>query len=509
LPWDSSAYYADADENVFTRATAWGLMAQYEQDLDFATLSLQYGHRDLQTHAVGRMGGTTIIYIPPTNTTQLIQIPRFPGIDSYVPGNSDQIEIRLLSDTSAAEGDTWEWVVGANILSDKRTEVVVSNFVNFDARLDAQTKALFGQATWTPIERWHLTGGYRYSWDEKTMKSSTVEEYPNKDWPSTPVNAATAEWGEPSYKLNLSFDVTDDVMTYLQYARGQKVGNMETNRVALPSEIMDAFEWGLKSRFLDDRVQLNVDAYYYHYKNYNQWYNGGWCISDADGDHFCDDANGDGVVNNFDMDPYYTGSVSPGDSKSKGISIAGQWLITPKDRVRANIRWQDSKYKTFDLAGAVLALHPGMDTYLQPGQTDQSGREFGDPPIRGNVGYTHTFNIGDTGTLEVTGDLYYEGDGIDQIMFMGEPNEFAMPGREAYWLGDITARYSSTYGMPSGMMWHVRVWCNNVWDSTDLSARDFAISIRGQGAVFPPGSGVVSGTYVLPRTMGVAVGANW
>ena len=187
----------------------------------------------------------------------------------------------------------------------------------------------------------------------------------------------------------------------------------------------------------------------------------------ADGD----DVTGDGVSDNDDMDPYYTGSVSPGDSESKGVSISAQWLITPRDRVRASFRWQHSAYKTFNLAAAVLALHPGMDTYLRPGQADQSGREFGDPPIRGNVSYRHTFLIGDTGTLDVNADLYYEGDGIDEIEFMGSPQEYAMPGREAYWLGDISARYSSSYGMPSGMLWHVRFWCNNVWDSTDLASR--------------------------------------
>jgi hypothetical protein len=299
-------------------------------------------------------------------------------------------------------------------------------------------------------------------------------------------------------------------MTYLQYARGVKVGNIETNRFPIPSEQLDAWEWGLKSRFLDDRLQINIDAYHYHYKNYNQWFSGGFCISDVNGDHFCDDANGDGAIDNLDMDPFYTGSVSPGDGKSKGINIAFQWLLTAADRVRGGFTWQENKYGVYDRPAAVLAMYPGMDTFLQPGQgAALTGREFGSAPIRANVRYTHTFKIGDTGTLDVSGDLYYEGDGIDQIMFMGETKEYAMPGREAYWLGDITARYSSSYGMPAGMLWHVRFYANNVWDSTDLDSRDFHETIRGPGDVFPPQSGYVTGGHVMPRTMGIAVGANW
>jgi len=509
LPWDSSSYYADADEGHINRTDAWGFMAQYDHDMDFATLSMQYGHRDLQYHRIARGGGTNIVWDPATTSANLVPSFRFQMLDSRTPGNSNQLEARLISNTTAAQGDAWEWVVGGNVISDKRCEVVVSNFVNFDARMRAKTKALFGQATWSLLDRWHLTGGYRYSIDDKRMQSSTVEEYPNKDWPATPVNYRDASWREPSYKVNIGYDISDEVMTYIQYARGQKVGNLETNRVALPSEILDAYEWGLKSRFFEDRLQVNADAYYYHYKNYNQWYNGGWCISDANGDHFCDDVNGDGVSDNDDMDPYYTGSVSPGDSESKGVSVALQWLITAKDRVRANFMWQTSKYKTFNLQAAVLALYPTMDTYLRPGYSDDSGREFGGPPMRGNVSYMHRFDIGDTGTLEVTGDLYYEGQGIDQIQFQGETKEYAMPGRDAYWLGDISARYSSSYGMPSGMLWHVRAWCNNVWDSTDLSARTFSSTHSRFGDVYPDHSGTVSGTYVYPRTMGIAIGANW
>jgi iron complex outermembrane receptor protein len=508
-PWDSSAFYNDADD-AFHRADVWGFMAQYDQDLDFATVSLQYGHRAVRSHRLELVAGTFTAFDPVTTSASLVPGMRF-SLDSFVPANSDSIEVRLLSNTTAAGGDTWEWVVGANYLDDKGTELVQSFFVNFDARASNNTTALFGQATWSPFDRWHFTGGYRYSWDDKTMRSSTIEDYPDGVFPDTPVHSATAEYGEPSYRANISYDVSDDIMTYIQYARGQKVGNMETNREALPSEILDAYEWGFKSRFLNNRLQANLDAFYYEYKNYNQWFNGGWCISDANGDHFCDDANGDGQVDNDDMDPYVTGSVSPGGSESKGITLGLQWLMTVKSRLSANFAWQTSKYGNYDMKAAVLARWPGNDTVQQAGGSfdNLTDREFGGPNWRGNLGYTHTFYIGDTDTLNINGNLYYEGQGIDQIMFINTGKEYAMPGREAYWLGDISARYSSSYGMPAGMEWHVRVWCNNIWNSTDLASRTFSSTHPQFGDVYPDHSGTVTGTYVLPRTMGIAFGANW
>lgn len=138
---------------------------------------------------------------------------------------------------------------------------------------------------------------------------------------------------------------------------------------------------------------------------------------------------------------------------------------------------------------------------------DETIRELGLSPWHGNASYTHTFNIGETGLREVTGDLFHEGKGIDQIMGINEPVEYAMAGLDAFWLGDISVRYSSGYGMPFGMSWHVRAW-NSIWDSDDLYERDYADDIRNQN-IFASHSGYMVGRYTQSRISGIAFGANW
>jgi len=509
-PWDSTGFYDDADA-AWTRGDQWGVMAQYDHEFDFALLTAQYGHRASDSHFNQYAAGTTTVFIPPASA-MFIKIPFRVSIDSKIPAKSDVLEVRLLSNTSSAGGDTWEWVVGANYLNDNGGEFVESFFVYYDILTDNNTTALFGQATWSPFDRWHFTAGYRYSWDDKNLCSSTLEDYPDADFPPTPVLCADAEYGEPSYKGVISYDINDDIMTYVQYARGQKVGNLESTREALPSEILDAYEWGLKGRFFNNRMSVNLDAFYYDYNNYNVFFSGGWCISDVNGDHFCDDANGDGTVDNSDMSPYYTGTVSAGDSQSQGVSLGLTWLVTQMGRFSANIAYQQSEYGTYNTAAAVLARHPGMDTYLQPGSgvnAGLDGQEFGDPNWRANFNYTHTFQIGETGTLDLTAEVFYEGQGIDQIQFLGEDKEYAIPGRDSFWLADFQARYSSTYGMPFGMLWHVRFWINNIFDSTDLNSIEYFSTHSGEGDVYPPMSGTISGTYVLPQQFGLAIGVNW
>jgi hypothetical protein len=232
------------------------------------------------------------------------------------------------------------------------------------------------------------------------------------------------------------------------------------------------------------------------------------------------DTNNDGVCEDYDGVPGITDedlvirteTISPGGTKHKGFTIDLTWIVTAKDRLSAIVSYEHNKYKTYNTGAAILALFPNAQD-VDVTEDDFSGRKFGRAPWRANASYTHTFNIGDTGILDITGDLYYEGQALDSILRMNQADEYVMPGRDAYWLGDISARYSSSYGMPSGMLWHVRAWCNNVWDSTEFSVvehfDEFRNPATGQYDYYGPQRGYMVGNYVFPREFGIAFGANW
>jgi iron complex outermembrane receptor protein len=509
-PWEIRQWYEGLIDGTYNRADNWGIMAQYDYELDFATATLQYGHRSLNEDQV--IDFELSMFNPiafdadgnvESGTFTINPFPFPPVLSSIATAYSDSVEARLASNTSAAAGDSLEWIVGLYAFKESIYQHASGAFVNYLVdKLEAKSYAAFGQATWTPFERLHLTGGIRRTSDEKVQGfDNTGPIYGDvKDF-------IHGEWDKTTYKANISYDIADESMIYGQFSTGFKAGQTTTDGMVADPEILNAYEFGSKNRFFDDRLQVNLEFYYYDYKNYQDFAEAYLCqVNDGSGG--CVDVTGDGIINEADCYEENT-TIAPGGAKQKGASINLLWLITSKDRVSANISYQNNKYQTYNPGEALLSRYP-LAQFVDTVEDDETGREFGPAPWRGNVSYTHIFNIGETGTLEVTGDLFYEGEGLEQIMRMNLPDEYAMPGREAYWLGDISARYSSSYGMPSGMLWHVRAWVNNVWDSTDFASSTFSDEWAGGAFYFgAPGTGYYSGNYVLPRTLGIAVGANW
>ena len=79
--------------------------------------------------------------------------------------------------------------------------------------------------------------------------------------------------GRISGRAILDWKPIEHVLVYGSYSRGYRSGTFNglaygsANQVYfVPPETVDAFEVGLKSRFLDNRAQFNVSAFYYKYK---------------------------------------------------------------------------------------------------------------------------------------------------------------------------------------------------------------------------------------------------
>ena len=77
-------------------------------------------------------------------------------------------------------------------------------------------------------------------------------------------------------KISVDYELADDVMTYVSYSRGFKSGSFDiraqgafngTGNTPVRPETLNAYELGLKSRFLDRRVQLNMALFRYDWKD--------------------------------------------------------------------------------------------------------------------------------------------------------------------------------------------------------------------------------------------------
>jgi iron complex outermembrane receptor protein len=526
---------------------SWGIAATYDHELDWAYFTAQYGHRSLHERKqyIVPFGPslsvpTTTLSIPgigdfdiaanPNPQTQvwlsLFDPPAVFATDQATSGHFDSIEIRLASKTTIPNGDKLEWIIGTMYMDDVVGEWA-QLYENIFNNIRTQETALFGQASWMPIDRWNLTAGYRYAWDKKDYEGVNlgigVPPDPSQPWVVGPTfldptlfQTTQNKWNEPSYKFNLAWIATDDIMSYLNYAKGYKTGNVDRDGRAIPPEFLDAWELGFKSRFLNSRLQVNMSVYYYLYDNYNNWFNVYDCVSDVNNDGTCEDTNGNNILDPADYANGLNISVplSPGGTEQKGLNASIMWLATQNDTFTLTGSWSKNEYDDYYPGGAMLRLYPTNDSYKLSANRDQSGEEFGGSPIRVNMGYIHTWFIG-RDTLMVTGNLFYTGDAIDQVMRRGEPDQYTMPGNDAYILGDVSVNYTSSKWLPPGFVWHLRFWCNNVWDSDDLSSRIYSDSSFVympnfiNTAEFAAGTGTVSGSYVQPRTMGITFGVTF
>ena len=82
-----------------------------------------------------------------------------------------------------------------------------------------------------------------------------------------------------SYKAQLNYKVTTDVLTYASFNRGTKsggyfdatAGNIPPSQFSFKPEVLYSTEVGAKSQFFDRRLTVNADYYHYNYENSQQF----------------------------------------------------------------------------------------------------------------------------------------------------------------------------------------------------------------------------------------------
>ncbi|WP_354293848.1 TonB-dependent receptor [Sphingomonas sp. 1185] len=169
---------------------------------------------------------------------------------------------------------------------DQRVASIATNGLLSASRSDPHTKsgAVFGQATWHITPALSLTGGLRYTHEEKWGSYANDRLFAQPTTGLTAAQIARVAAIRNALVPNQAFSVDtdddsvsglatlgwkpgEDVLVYATYSRGAKSPGL--NLTNLPSgvdpivrtETVDNFEVGLKSQFLDRRVTLNLAAY--------------------------------------------------------------------------------------------------------------------------------------------------------------------------------------------------------------------------------------------------------
>ena len=179
-------------------------------------------------------------------------------------------ELQLISNTDGP----FEWIIGAFYFDeDLDTDYLFEDSSPFGftfmngGELETTSWAVYGQASYdfsgagVPLR---LTGGLRYTEDEKKIDEFQIIPQFGVDFAGTD----KASWDEVTGKLGLEWFVSENVMSYASYSRGYKGGGFSIGQFDVyDPEIVDSFELGLKSEFLNGRARVNASAFYNDYQD--------------------------------------------------------------------------------------------------------------------------------------------------------------------------------------------------------------------------------------------------
>ena len=135
--------------------------------------------------------------------------------------------------------------------------------------------APFGQLTYRVLPRTNLTLGARYTYEKREARvvqvanrrnGTIVNIFPPGDT-ALVTNKLTIK--KPTFRVALDHQFTDDILGYVSFNTGIKSGGFNVINPSprfLP-EKLTAYETGVKSELFDNRLRLNVAAFYYDYTN--------------------------------------------------------------------------------------------------------------------------------------------------------------------------------------------------------------------------------------------------
>ena len=251
--------------------------------------------------------------------------------------------------------------------NDNELDFTVSRFRSGGA-YDNRSLAAFAQATYDATDRFHITAGVRYTDEKKKFKPDQIihqnyfagSGHPQLDAPFMQAGQRVLPFlqKELSYNnfdpyLNLSFDMTDDLMVYASYSEGFKSGGF-SQRVFPPivapftappgtpdidliptflPEFVQVYELGFKYSGLEGKLRLNGAAFYTDYS---------------------------------DMQVQVFTSVAPITKNAGAATIKGfelEMQATPADGwfVEAGIGYLDAGYDAIDFATTFVDINNRLD----------------------------------------------------------------------------------------------------------------------------------------------------
>jgi iron complex outermembrane receptor protein len=266
-------------------------------------------------------------------------------------------------------------------------------------------------------------------------------------------------------RVSLSFDLTEDLTTYISYSKGFKSGgfDMRGDVILTPAtvngydpETVDSYEIGLKGSLYDGRITFATDLFKAEYKDQQ-------------------------VTTQVPAGASIASFVdNVGSSEMWGWEFEGRLRFTDNFSAGAALGYLDAQFNEFVRFYPAGSINPLTGTVVPPGGVTVNIADLVDlqnaPEWTMNYNATWTFDDVAGGTLSLTPSASYRG---SSQMF-----ELATPAidQEGYWLYDFNANWVA----PNGN-WKVSLTGKNITDER----------YRIGGYNFPQSAGVLFGNSVV------------
>lgn len=179
-------------------------------------------------------------------------------------------ELRLSGSSSA-----FKWVTGLywyqspsilSILVGSPPTPAPTLFLAFQNRITGE--AAFGDLTYSVTDNFRLLVGGRGSSDrfDGIFTASLLFLPPPLNEPSTVGNGDRRGHGD--YKVGAEYDLTKHSMVYATVQSGYLMGGYTQEGKIFAPETLTSYTAGIKNQLLGDTLRLNVEGFYYDYKNY-------------------------------------------------------------------------------------------------------------------------------------------------------------------------------------------------------------------------------------------------
>jgi len=362
-------------------------------------------------------------------------------------------------------------VLGVYLFDGEAGGQVLNNFFGFlfgDTQGTVYTESLAVYADWSfdLSEQWNLDVGVR--WTDEDKRADVLNRGYSDGTYTTPVSVVadfdkTINFTNIAPKVSLGYQATDDILIYGLATRGFKSGgyNIRAQATAVPrsaepfdDEVVDSFELGTKMAFLDQRLFLNLSAFYNKYEDIQLSVFTSY------------DSNGDGTD-----DAFFGDFTNAGKGTVKGVEIEYQWLPTRNWLISGNLAFLDAKYDEFIFAGIDIA----------------DEQEFTNAPeFSGAINIEYRTELANGGNLSARVGYSYQ----DDVVATTEINRAEAP---PFGLAPIS---QSGYGLLSaGVVWQVNPSWMLSLQGTNLTDKEYLTT----GYNLNRALGVYTGFYGAPR----------